>query len=358
MEQAESRRESVEEPPPDPNRADEVESLDRCPLCDSDRLQTWRWGRDRQHRASRRRYRYARCRDCDLVFLAERPTETAIGAFYPDDYGPYHAVVDSGPRPRRSRGSRWILALLRRVLAAAGHRWTDPSAQRLDDFYQVPAAGARLLDYGCGSTQFLDPAKERGWQTIGMDVSPQVVKRVAAAGHRSLPASSEAWQGLEDGAIDLIRMHHVLEHLYRPREVLQAAVRKLRPGGRLHLGLPEPKGPASRLFGSRWWGLECPRHLFLMHPRRVTELLRELGLEQIEVVREASAKDFARSVAYLLHDLRLVSHRGVLVAPGGPLASALVLPLGLLARVGLSDRFHVFARKPGDPGPGIGNAKA
>lgn len=328
-----------------PSPAPTVETLTACPLCGGRSLAAWHRGRDRQHRLSPRLFRYSRCRGCGLYFLSTRPAEEDVKAFYPPDYGPYHAPADGAPVPQRPVALALLAHALRRLNDGVGRLAPDRARARLEALYEPPGPGARLLDFGCGSTHVLDQARAAGWRTIGLDFSPAVIERVRAGGHEAHLVSPHVWGGIADASLDLVRLHHVLEHLYRPREVLAEVARKMKPGARLHVGLPNPGGLAARIFGERWWGLECPRHVMLYRERVAAALLGELGFQDVEVIRDAVTKDLVRSWGYWLGDLGWMSLPRILVLPGGSLAEALRLPMRAAAAVGLADRFHVVARK-------------
>jgi ubiquinone/menaquinone biosynthesis C-methylase UbiE len=212
--------------------------------------------------------------------------------------------------------------------------------------YRPPATGAVLLDYGCGSTAFLDQARERGWSTIGVDISERVLREVRERGHRALSADLSAWSSVPDSSITVARMNHVIEHVYRPREVLAAIVEKLESGGVLHVSTPNPASWTSALLRSRWLGLDCPRHVLLYPPPVLKSLLERVGFRKVDVFHEVLTKDAARSLGYVLHDLGRLPHEEILtMAERQGLAAALHAPAKLAARLRASDRIHAFAEK-------------
>jgi SAM-dependent methyltransferase len=294
---------------------------------------------------SERRFRYARCRDCGLRFLKTRPRETDMRAFYP---ATYYAAPAAAPEPpagdrrdtRPNRLEPWLARLNKRIDEAI----PDTLPSRLRDLYRPYREGDMLLDYGCGSDVFLNWARARGWGTIGVDVSERVVASVRASGHRGLLVRPSLWSEIADGELALVRVNHVVEHLYNPRSVLGAILRKLRPGGVLHLATPNPASVFSTLLRSRWLGLDCPRHVMLYPPSALARLCREIGFGRVDVAHEVLTKDLARSLGYVLHDLGRVPHSGILaMAERRKLADALHVPARLAARLGASDRFHCFA---------------
>jgi 2-polyprenyl-3-methyl-5-hydroxy-6-metoxy-1,4-benzoquinol methylase len=111
---------------------------------------------------------------------------------------------------------------------------------------------ANILDVGCGSGRFVLYLRGRGYTNVsGVDASPGQVAVAHRLGLRTvaLGTAAEHLDG-RAGALDLVLAVDVLEHLDRGEllQVLDAARRSLRPGGRLVVQVPNGAGPfAGRL---------------------------------------------------------------------------------------------------------------
>ncbi len=336
-----------------------TERLRACPLCHCPGVRPVCAARDRLYGLSDQPFAYALCGGCGLLFQSHRPVEADIAAFYPSHYGPYQAapaVRRDGPAPPqgphaplhpgfRRRVKQFVTRAAGRLNAALARRLPDPLPGVLNEFYTPPRPGLTLLDFGCGSESFLNHARQRGWATtIGVDFAPDVVAAVRRAGHRGLPVGPGLWEQIPDGSVDRVRMNHVLEHLYDPRAVLAQLRRKLRPGGRLHLATPNAACLTFRLLRSRWFSLDCPRHIMLFAPRTARPLLRECGFRRVRCYQEVLTKDAARSLGYLLQDWGRLDGAGVLGMMDRPgLAGVLFAPARLASLAGAADRFHAIA---------------
>lgn len=332
-----------------------TEKLTACPHCGGRRLKDWRTGRDRLYSLSAQEFKYSKCEDCALVFLSVRPTEDEAHKFYPEHYGPYQAASKTAA-PSSSNGhgagglGRLAARSFTRVLGAVNHHtqrlMPDAVAGKVEKYYRPPFEGAKLLDFGCGSDVFLNWARARGWHTTGLDFSESVIKRVAASGHRALLMGPRVWEEIEDASLDLVRLSHVLEHLYEPLDVLRRLHGKMKQGAVIHISVPNPSCLTSRIFGARWFSLDCPRHVALYSPEVLGRMLAELGFADADFAHDVITKDFARSLGYLLHERGWIEREGVEGMMHRPaLAGALELPAKAAAALGLSDRYHVFARK-------------
>src|SRR5687768_8995617 len=222
----------------------ETEELRFCPVCNGGRLRPWRSGRDRLHGVSEQQFRYSSCRDCGVIFLSFRPLEKEAHKFYPEEYGPYRAgqnvatpetdAMARGGTVRRLANNS-LGRILNSINSRADRLFPETVAAKLEEHYLPKGRGLKMLDFGCGSDAFLNEAAARGWDTIGVDFSEATVERVAASGHRALLVSPGMWDEIADSSLDFVRLSHVLEHLYSPREVLESLRRKMKPGATLHI---------------------------------------------------------------------------------------------------------------------------
>jgi SAM-dependent methyltransferase len=318
----------------------ETERLQACPLCGSTVTNMWRTGcRDWQQPHVANRYEYERCARCAAYFLAGRPLESELAKVYFAGYGPHQGesrgrLENLGPAAFPSRAAAALVGLLNRRLQ-----------RELDRTYTPEAEGETLLDYGCGAPAFLDLARERGFATVGADFDEVVVETVRASGHEGFAVGQELERNVLAASLGCVRMNHVIEHLYQPREALVAIRSKMRGGGRIHISTPNPGSIGSRVFGARWYALDCPRHAILYRPHVLRRLLVELGFSNVSVVFEVGPKDLTRSWGILLYDRGRIRHDQIGTMAGSRLRSGLFLPVaGLGALLLAADRYHVFAR--------------
>lgn len=338
------------------NLSMEFEQLSLCPNCGRTNLQLWCKGYDRLYELSRNEFIYSKCQKCELIFLSLRPRESEIHNFYPINYGPYQPPTENPQRspshaPSQLRPAFQLAkSLFGKVLDtlnnAVNQFSPDTWFTEFQYLYRLPVQGAKLLDFGCGSDAFLNSAREQGWQTLGMDFSEQAVNQVHQSGHKAYLVSPAAWDEIADHSLDFVRMNHVLEHIYSPREVLSVIKAKMKPGATLHIALPNPNSITARIFRSRWWGLECPRHVILYSPAGLKHLLRELGFTVHKVIHETITKDFARSLGYFAYDYGRIRHDEIEQMMHRPeLSKLLYIPARFAARTGVADRFHTFVKK-------------
>ena len=173
-----------------------------------------------------------------------------------------------------------------------------------------------------------------------------VVGRARAKGHLSLAASLEGLEELGDRSLALVRLNHVIEHLYRPKEVLSLLARKLELGGVLHVATPNPDSWGGRIFHWCWLGLDCPRHVGARPLPTLGPSSARAGVHSGgDVHHEVLTKDLARSIGHLLYAVGALPHSRIFSMVDRQLEVALAVPARLAAYRGASDRFHCLATK-------------
>lgn len=103
------------------------------------------------------------------------------------------------------------------------------------------ATGLRVLDVGAGSGDIAAELDADGHDVLGLDVSPQAVG-LAARRHPGLRFGAHSAEELPwpvgDGSLDLVVAFEVIEHLLRPRRLLEGAHAALCTGGAIALTTP------------------------------------------------------------------------------------------------------------------------
>lgn len=320
-----------------------LERVSNCPSCDSPGSEFWSKAHDRLHRTSDQTFEYRRCLNCHTVFQALRPVQSEIWRCYPSDYGPHskrgaHATWSHMPRVI----DRILSRLADTVVGGPAFRAKLAEAERL-----LSQAGT-MLDFGCGAGKYLDRARKLGCVSIGMDFSPQAIEQVRSRGHTALAVDDASWSTISAESIGFVRMNHVVEHLYDPRTILAKLHAVMKSDAVLHISTPNPDGYSATKYRDAWFGLDCPRHIALLPPQCLENILRKIGFDRIEIIPDPHPKDLVRSWAYRRMD------RGVMKASQDvtSLVSDGVLNLYFGSRMARAfaqghslDRYHLIARK-------------
>lgn len=250
-----------------------------CPLCEGIRLQPFLRARD--HGGSDQEFLVVHCSDCGLHFTNPRPTASAIKRFYPESYLP-HAHPVRADRPLRGwYPFDWLMR--------------PRSVER-----------PRLLDFGCGTGQFLAVMQQQGWEATGLDASDSAIETLRHKRNVHALVGSLPHEEFAPGSFDLITMWHALEHVHRPLRILEEARRLLAPGGRLVLAVPNFAGCQRRWYQENWFGLDVPRHLTHFTDATLSAMLDKAGFT-LRGLRHSRHSDWLRESARRTHKARLDS---------------------------------------------------
>jgi 2-polyprenyl-3-methyl-5-hydroxy-6-metoxy-1,4-benzoquinol methylase len=184
------------------------------------------------------------------------------------------------------------------------------TANRLLDLIAAHVPNGRLLDVGCGHGLLLDEARNRGYETLGLELSREAAKHARDALNldvRELPLESfsEGTNGDSPGGFEVVVLADVLEHLDDPVDAIDRCAQLLRPGGVLCVVTPDPSSLTAKLAGARWWGY-LPAHTVLLPRRTLRELISARGLvisADVPFVRTFAAKRWVGGLAERLGPL-------------------------------------------------------
>lgn len=201
---------------------------------------------------------FVRCERCSFVYMTPRPTEPAIARFYDKVYAVPGATAPF--ESEQTERSRYLL---------------DITAGYLDE-----DAPVSMLDIGCGAGQVLREAQARGWQVHGSELSS--VAAQTASERLGVPVHHGDFRemGLTAGALRVVSMLEVMEHLRAPIDFVRDAAALLAPGGVLVIEVPNVHSleyEVARRTGQMWRGFTI-EHLYYFTPDLMRQLMADLGL--------------------------------------------------------------------------------
>ena len=138
-----------------------------------------------------------------------------------------------------------------------------PEEKQHESMYLAELDPGKLLDVGCGSGRFLNHMQQKGWEVEGIDFDDKAVEYARTKYGVNIHIGNLENVRYEDNTFDAITMHHVIEHISDPVELLQECYRILKPGGTLVAVTPNINSWGHEKFGADWRGLEPPRHIYL-----------------------------------------------------------------------------------------------
>ncbi len=210
---------------------------------------------------------------------------------------------------------------------------------RLESLGPVPAPGPpkKLLEIGSSVGLFLDEARKRGWDAVGIEPSRWAAESARARGLSVFNGTLEEFVP-EGGPFDAVVSWDVWEHLEDPLGAFGRAYELLRPGGLFVFTTVNLGGLGRRLFRGRWpWFMRMHLHYFTRES--LTRMVRESGFEVLATSTEAKTL----RLGYVLDRARSF------LGPAASVARALASRLGVVdrpVRIDLGDILLVEARKP------------
>lgn len=211
--------------------------------------------RDAGRRFVQRGYAVYGCRECGLQFVDPVPSASELADYYNRAY--------EVPLERYAGAARRNLARI-----ADLERW-------------CPRRG-RLLEFGASYGHSLALARERGWEVVGVELSPTASQYARTHFGLSVFTCDLAEAPLLDDSFDAIVGWHVLEHVRDPKAQLRRLAALLKAGGVLGLRVPNIASFGARV-APQWWPWMCPpAHLWFFSATTLPRLLQSCGFEVLE----------------------------------------------------------------------------
>jgi len=232
------------------------ESCETCPVCSGARVVDLLEAPDRFH-LRKKTYRLIRCSTCSCVWQTRPPQPEEMHNHYTEDY--HKSIVAAG---EGSATRRWK----NQVKLISNHK-----------------RGGSILDLGCSSGGFLSTMRGGAWKLYGIEMEESTAERARVATGAEVFVGDVIDAPFLPGSFDVITCFDVLEHVYNPRQFITKVSEWLKPGGIFYAMMPNIDSWEARLFGSYWFGLELPRHLFHFSPRSLRYLMSSLGFEELSV---------------------------------------------------------------------------
>ncbi len=285
----------------------------RCILCGSSRIKTLCRSSDLRG-VARGTFSLGQCVGCHLTVLTPLPH-----GFDPETYGAQyytHQRLDVAALTEylRKITSTWRAQVLHDWLGYT-HLATATRPSRIVALLwyvrnrrSIPRyhGDGRILDVGCGNGDTLFFYRGLGWDAYGVDPDPEACAVCRTQGLKVV--QGEIFDaGFPAGFFDIVRMHHVLEHVRDPIGTLSEIRRVLKKNGLLILTVPNIDGIGFAMFKKYWIGLDIPRHLFFYSPATLRRIVEKAGFSCVRLVHLRSAGLLRNSLSLLATHRQILS---------------------------------------------------
>src|SRR5690606_33238674 len=139
----------------------------------------------------------------------------------------------------------------------------------------------KLLDYGCGTGEFLKVCAKQNWSVTGMEPSERARKMALSA---SLHVHSSIDEIPDTEKYNAITLWHVLEHIPDLNPTIEKIIKLLDDNGSVFIAVPNMKSHDAKHYESSWAGYDVPRHLWHFTPTSMKKLIEKHHLKLIDTI--------------------------------------------------------------------------
>jgi 2-polyprenyl-3-methyl-5-hydroxy-6-metoxy-1,4-benzoquinol methylase len=233
-----------------------MEYLENCLCCGGKDYELYVKAKDNY---STEYFDIVKCKECGFIFTNPRPNPHEISRYYTSpDYMSHNShsrgLVQSIYRYARKYMMRKKLALIQDVAGTEKN--------------------FAMLDFGCGTGDFLGFVKQHGIYAEGVEPDAHA-REVAKSVNNVDTYSLESSEDITPGKFDVITLWHVLEHVHELHAQIDYFYRWLKPGGKLLIALPNINSYDAKKYGMYWDALDVPRHLYHYAPKNLQQIIEK-----------------------------------------------------------------------------------
>ena len=238
--------------------------IDVCPVCGSGTFSPAVSCQD--HTVSHETFQVVRCDVCTLLVTSPRPESSALPAYYQSTAYISHQQKAQSAMDRiylvaRQFTLKWKLSLINKYVA------------------DQPLT---LLDYGCGTGEFVRHIRANNWKSVGYEPSNDARNHAA---NEIRPFIYGSTQEIRSNApYSIITLWHVLEHIEELNETVNLLKSLATPGVTIFIAVPNHNSQDAKHYQQYWAGFDVPRHLWHFSIESMKMLLTSHGLKLKKII--------------------------------------------------------------------------
>ena len=240
-----------------------LEILSDCPVCSGKQFAPFISCKD--YTVSHETFHIVECSSCGLKFTNPRPSESVIGKYYQSEDYISHSNTSKG-----------IINSLYKI----ARKFTI--SRKVNLIKAVSSDGKSILDYGCGTGEFLNGMKKAVWEAKGAEPNDQA-RKLAINNYGLNVVEPNAISGLPENSFDVITLWHVLEHVHQLNQTIGIFNKLLKQNGKLIIAVPNCDAADAEYYNEHWAAYDVPRHLYHFNSDSMNRLMLN---HQFQVVKE------------------------------------------------------------------------
>ena len=229
-----------------------------CPACESN---------NHQSEFEKNGFNFVKCIPCETYFISPRPTFDLLIDFYENSKCINHwkNIFSVTEDVRRKE-------------------IFTPRAERVAELCKNNNSPVEtLLDVGAGFGTFCEEIMKLNLfkKIIAVEPSNELAE---ACRQKKIDVFEKPIEKVDLNSVSVITCFELIEHLFCPKSFVLDCVDKLSPGGLFIITTPNIKGFDLLTLGKLARGITGPNHLNYFHPKSLSKLLIDCGLEIIQIL--------------------------------------------------------------------------
>lgn len=226
------------------------EKLEECPICKFTQQENFLICND--HSVTKESFALVHCPKCTLVYTSPRPTIEHIERYYQSES--YISHTNEGNN---------LVNILYKVARKYALAWKYRLVKK-----QLGSPTGSLLDYGCGTGEFLQSMANKTWEVKGIEPNEKARNQAINKGLEIQPSLNKENKEF----FDIITAWHVIEHVHDLKETISKLRKRLTPDGKLIIAVPNYNSQDSKRYKEFWAAFDVPRHLYHFSQESIKEM--------------------------------------------------------------------------------------
>ncbi|MDO5656086.1 MAG: class I SAM-dependent methyltransferase [Flavobacteriaceae bacterium] len=140
---------------------------------------------------------------------------------------------------------------------------------------QKHISGEKILDFGCGTGDFVKYLHQKNLDSYGYEPNPQAYEIAQQKVPNQIFSTLEF---LEQHRFDVITLWHVLEHIPDLFQKIDLIQNSLQPKGKLFIAVPNYESFDAQYYGEYWAAYDVPRHLWHFNQKAMKLVFNQFGM--------------------------------------------------------------------------------